>query len=323
MTLVFKAISTVGILLSLFPGAYAEDANRYPARPIHVIVPFEPGGNTDISSRLIGEQLTPTLGQPLVIESRPGAGSLVGMESAAKSRPDGYTIVMAGSSLVSFPALVKDLKFDVVKDFSPITPVNSTPWVITASLNTPATNLRDLIAYARANPMKLNVGHYGSAQRLGILRFAKLADIKLVEIPFKGAIAVTSAMLTGDIDLTFSIPSVVRAQVDAPKLRALAVTSAQREPLFPSVPTVAEAGASPFEFISWIGLLAPAGTPPEIVRKLNSSIVPILQSSQLKNRFSEYGVTPFWMSPAEFSSYIKAEVRKWTEAGAEAGIKPE
>lgn len=310
-------------LASTFAHTAQAQSGNYPNKPVRVILPYAPGGNTDISTRLIADQLSPKLGQPIIVESRPGAGGLVGVEAAVRSPADGYTIVMVGSALSTFPATVKNLNFDVIKDLAPITPVNSLAFLITVNPQTPIKSNQELISYAKANPDKLAVGYEGASTRLTIALFNKLAGTKMLLVPYKGGVAITTALLGNEVQVQFAVPLSVKGQIDAQKLRPIAVTSAQRIGLLPNVPTIAESGVPGYESIGWIGLLAPGGTPKDIVAKLNSEIVPILRSAAVKAKFSELGVDPMWSTPEEFSNYIGSEVRKWTSIAKEAGVVPE
>lgn len=311
------------LALALLSGTAFGQNSDYPAKPIRLIIPFAPGGNTDLSGRLIGERLTPKLGKPIVIENRPGAGGLVGVEAAVRSEPDGYTMVLAGSSLVTFPATVKDLRFDVIKDLAPITPVNMLPLLLTASPAAPFSSVKELVAYAKANPAKVTVGWEGLSTRLAVDAFAKLAGLSFSLVPYKGSSAVTSAQLTNEIMLQFATPLSVKALVESGKLRGFAVTSSKRFAIMPNYPTVAESGFSGYESIGWIGLFAPGATPKPIVERLNREIVPILQSQDFKDRMTALGVEVAPMSAAEFTQFVASEVRRATALAKDAGVVPE
>lgn len=311
------------LTLALVAGSAIAQSSDFPNKAIRMIVPFAPGGNTDLSGRLVADRLAPKLGKPVIIESRPGAGGLVGVEATVRSDPDGYTIVLAGSGLVTFPATVKDLRFDVIKDLAPITIVNTLPFVLTASPGASFSSVKELVAFAKANPGKVTVGWEGLSTRLTIDSFNKLAGTTMTTVPYKGGVAITAAQLTNELSLSFATPLNVKAQVDAGKLRAFAVTSGKRFPMFPNAPTVAESGFPGFESIGWIGLFAPGATSKPVVERLNREIVPILQSQEIRDRMAALGVEAASMSVPEFTQFVASEVKRWTSVAKESGVVPD
>src|SRR3954454_15186542 len=267
-----RASALVGLLL-VCAAALAQD---YPAKPLRFIVPFPPGGGNDTVARAIAQQMSPALGQPVVIDNRPGAGGSIGADLAAKAPADGYTLFLAGvGSHVVNPNLHAKLPYDPVRDFAPVTLVASAPSVLVVNPGVPARTLAELTAYARANPGKLNYASNGngSAAQLAATMYESMAGVKMVHVPYKGIAPAMTDLLSGEVQLMFGTIVALVPHIQAGKLRALAVTSKKRSSLLTDIPTLAESGLPEYEAGSWYGILAPAGTPPDIIAKLNTVVV--------------------------------------------------
>jgi tripartite-type tricarboxylate transporter receptor subunit TctC len=317
-----KIILLVLAALGAVP-AWAQD--MYPSKPVKFILPFPPGGGTDILGRLIGEKLAASLGQPVVIENRGGAGGNVGAEAAARSAPDGYTIVLVAPSLAISPSLYSKLNYDPVNDFAPIGLVASVPNVMVTHPSVPAQNLAEFIALAKAKPGGMNFGSGGSgtSNHLAGELLNLVADIKLVHIPYKGVNLAMNGVLAGEVHLVFIGIPVPAPHIKAGRLRALAVLAKERSPILPDVPTAAEAGLPDFDVTTWYGILAPAGTPRPIITRLNGELVKIMRSQEMKERLATLATDPLTSTPEEFGAYIKREIAKWGDVIRKAGLKAE
>lgn len=321
MKLAASAALTIGLIVGI-TAAHAQ-TGEFPNRNLRMIIPFAPGGNTDVSGRLIAEKLTTRLGKPVIVENKPGAGSLIGVEMVAKAPPDGYTMVMGSSSISTFPSLVKDLSFDVLKDLAPITMVNNGGFIVTVHPSVPANSLQELIAYAKANPGKLNLGYEGASTLATGSYFASLAGIKLTPIPYKGSGPVVAALLANEVQIWMATPITVKPHIDSGKLRGLSLTSKGRSSVTPSILPSAETGIPGLDVTFWIGLLAPGGTPRDIVGRLNREIVAIIKSPETRDRMVAMGSEPVGDSVEEFSAFLAREVPMWTRIVRDAGLKPE
>jgi len=313
--------SLILLLILLLPGlAAAQDA--YPSRPVRFILPFPPGGPTDILGRLISERLTAQLGQPVVTENRGGAGGNVGAEAAARSAPDGYTIVLVAPSLAISPTLYAKLNYDPVKDLAPISLVATVPNVVVTQTAHPAT-LREFIAAAKAKPGGMNFGSGGSgtSNHLAGELFNILTGAKLTHVPYKGVQLAMQDVIAGRIDLVVIGVPASAPHIRSGKLRALAVIAPQRLPALPDVPTVAEAGLPGFEVTTWYGILAPAGTPRPIIARLNAELVKTMHSPEMKERLAGIGTDPVTSTPEEFTAYIQAEIGKWGDVIRKANLR--
>ena len=313
------------LLLFLLLGAacgfvHAQDA--YPSKPIRLILPFPPGGGTDILGRLVAERLGARLGQPVVIDNRGGAGGNLGAEAAAHSAPDGYTLLLAATTLAISPSLYKKLAYDPVKDLAPIGLVATVPNVMITHPSVPAKTLQEFIALAKSRPGELNFGSggNGTSNHLGGELFNMVAGVKLVHIPYKGVNLAMNDALAGNIQLVvIGIPAAA-PQIKSGKLRALAVIAPQRSAALPDVPTVAEAGLPNFDVTTWYGLLAPAATPRPIIARLNAELVRVMQAPDLKERLAGMGIDTLTSSPEEFATYIGQEIAKWGDVVRKARL---
>jgi tripartite-type tricarboxylate transporter receptor subunit TctC len=310
------------VLCSLFVvAAGAQDA--YPSRPLKFILPFPPGGGTDILGRVIAERLSASLGQPVVTENRGGAGGNVGAEAAAHSAPDGYTIVLVAPSLAISPSLYSKLNYDPVKDLAPIGLVATVPNVMITNPAVEAKNLQEFIALARSRPGAMNYGSggAGTSNHLAGELFNIVTGARLVHVPYKGVNLAMQGVLAGEIQLVFiGIPAAL-PHIKAGKLRALALVAPQRSPALPEVPTVAEAGLRDFEVTTWYGIMTPAGTPRPIVSRLNAELVKIMHAPDVKERLAAMATDPLTSTPEEFAAYLKQEIAKWGDVVRKANLK--
>jgi tripartite-type tricarboxylate transporter receptor subunit TctC len=299
-------------------------AQTYPTRPVKLVVPFPPGGSLDITGRLIAQRLSEIWGQPVVVENKPGAGGNIGADFVAKSPPDGYTILLGALSTHAVnPNLYAKMPYDAVRDFAPITLIAITPNVLVVNAATPVNNVKEFIAWTRANPGKLafGSGSNGSAGHLAGELYKVETGTDAVHIPFKGGAPATQALLAGDTQFMFDNLANAMAQVKAGKLKALAVTTAQRSPLVPELPTLAEAGLPGFDISTWYGLFAPAGTPAAIVGKWNADVTKILTTPDVRAKLMADGAEPAPDTPEQFAQMISRELAKYARIIKASGAK--
>ena len=314
----------VAVLLCL--AATLAVAQPYPAKPIHLIVPFPPGGGNDTVARAIAQQIGPDLGQPVVVDNRPGAGGSVGAELAAKSAPDGYTLFLAGvGSHAVNPNLHSKLPYDAVKDFAPITLVASAPSVLVVNPSVPARSIAEFRAYARANPGKLNYASNGngSAAQLAAAMYESMAGVRMVHVPYKGIAPAMTDLMSGEVQLMFGTVVALVPHIQAGKLRALAVTSRKRSALLPDVPTIAESGLPDYQAGSWYGILAPAGTPREVIERLHGAIIKAIRQPEVAKRLAAEGAEVIGSTPEEFGAHIRSEIARVGAVVRAAGIRIE
>ena len=314
----------VGLAALLLAAGLPVIAQTFPTKPSRLVVPFPPGGPLDVIGRLIAQQLGERWGQNVVVENKPGAGGNIGADFVAKATPDGYTVVMGALSTQAVnPSLYSKMPYDAQKDFAPITRVAITPNVLVVNPALPVNSVKELIAYAKAHPGKLSFGSgsTGSAGHLAGELLKVDAGIDMVHVPYKGAAPAMQALLAGDTQLMFDNLANAMAQVKAGKLRALAVTTAERSKLAPELPTMAEAGVAGFDISTWFGLFAPAGTPPEIVGKWNSDVVRILDSPEMRERLIAQGAEAAPDSPADFARFVASELTKYARIVKASGAK--
>jgi tripartite-type tricarboxylate transporter receptor subunit TctC len=312
------------LLLACALAAGLAHAQDYPSRPVKLILPFPPGGPTDILGRLIADNLSPRLGQPVITENRGGAGGNVGAEAAARSAPDGYTLVLVAPSLAISPTLYAKLNYDPVKDFAPVSLVATVPNVIVTQPSMgPA--LQDFIGSVKEKPGQFNFGSggAGTSNHLAGELFNLLAGTKLVHVPYKGVNLAMQDVLAGPIHMVVIGVPAAAPHIRSGRLRALAVIAPQRLAALPDVPTIAEAGLPGFEVTTWYGILVPAGTPRPVVARLNAELVKAMHSPEVKERLAGLGTDAVTSTPEEFSAYIKREIAKWGEVIRKAGLKAE
>ncbi|MGV6873444.1 Bug family tripartite tricarboxylate transporter substrate binding protein [Pseudochelatococcus sp. B33] len=314
------ATAVTALLLSLM-AAVPAGAQEYPSRDIHAIVPFPPGGGTDTISRLMMAKLSEKLGATIVVDNRPGAGGSVGTAVAAQAKPDGYTIVVVSASHAINPSLYNDLPFDPVKNFAPVTLLATGPGVLVVPPSLDANTVEEFIAAAKGRDFRFASAGIGTPPHLAGELFASMAGIKLIHVPYQGNGPAMVDLLAGRVESSFpTIPSALQ-HIERGALKALAVTGAERSSFLPDVPTVAEAGVPGYEATSWYGLLAPAGTPPEIVAKLHASMEEALKDEDLLKQLSTNGLEPSGISPEAFAQLITSEKQKWAKVVHDAGIE--
>jgi tripartite-type tricarboxylate transporter receptor subunit TctC len=300
-------------------------ADNYPNKPIRMIVAVPPGGPADTLARLVGPRLGEALGQTVVIDNRPGANGIIAYDMAARSTPDGYTFVLVAAGVAINPSLYRNVQYDPVKDFSPITLGITVPNILVVHPSVPATSVRQLIALAKAKPGKVafaSAGN-GTSGHLALELFRQASGIDVVHVPYKGGGPALTDVIGGQVQALFSIALAATPQVKAGKVRALAITSATRSPVAPDLPTIAESGFPGFEVIGWFGWLAPAKAPKEVVNRLNREIVRILNMSAVHDRLLSLSTVPVGDTPAQFAGFIRSERDKWAKVIRTAGIKLE
>lgn len=316
------ALCAVGLAFS----AATVAAQGFPTKPIRIVVPYPPGGTTDIVARPVAKGLQEALGQPVIIENRPGAGGNIGMDLVAKSAPDGHTIAVSSVATLAIGAsLYAKLPYDLLRDLAPVTRIAAVPNVLVVHPSVPANSVRELIAYAKANPGKLLFGSAGSGTTVHLSGelFKTMAGIDMQHIPYKGAAPAMVDLLGGRVHLMFDFLSSSLAHIQGKKLKALGVTGPKRSPLLPNVPTIAEAGVPGYEVHAAFGVLAAAGTPPAIVKKLNAEIVKLIGTPEMKGILAKQGADPIGDTPEEFARSLKQEVEKWAAVVKASGARVE
>lgn len=312
---------TLVVLLILFTsGAYAQN---YPNGPVKIVVPFPPGGTTDILARVLANELTKKWGQSVVVDNKPGASGTIFSEQLTNMPPDGYTLMVTATHHVINPSLYKNLKYNTRTDFTPISLVAGVPNVLVVNPAFPVNSIQELITFAKANPGKVMFGSSGTggANHLSGELFKSMAKIDMVHVPYKGAAPALNDLLGNQISVMFdSIPGVL-SHIKAGKLRALGVTSLTRSSALPNVPTISESGLKGFEALAWFGMYAPPQMSPELLKKISGDVLATLQSPQVKNQFSEQGADAGNMSQAEYAKYVDTEISKWAKVISDANIK--
>ena len=323
MPLRFLRYAVLVSLLSSFLPAWPAAADDYPNRPIHWIVPFSPGGATDIVARLVGQKLTEAWGQPVIVENRPGAGGIVGANVIATAAADGYTIGGISLNFTIYPVLYKDVPFDVFKNFSPITLVAKIPSVLVVYPKLPIYSVKDLIREAKAHPGTIGFasgGGVGTGGHVAGELFKKMTNVDMTHIPYKGGGPATIDLIGGHVQISFATTTSIINGIRGGQVRAIAVTSAKRFPLLPDLPTIAESGVPGFESEEMQGIVAPAGMPKEILVKLNTEIVRILQLPDVTATLTNLGATPQAGTPEDFSKYLHSEVDKWKSVFKDSNV---
>jgi len=313
-----------GIVLASSPLASAY-AQSYPAKPVRFVVPYPAGGVNDIVARLIGQRMTTALGQPWIVDNRPGRGGNIGSDHVAKSPADGYTLVHGGMGSLTLGPFLGKVPYDTLRDFTPITLTARAPNVIAVHPSLPARTVQELIALARSRPNELNyaTSGVGSTPHLTAALFVSMAKIRMTHVPYKGGAPATNDLIAGQIPIGFSPIASLLPHIASGRVRGLGVTSAERSPSLPSLPTVAEAGLAGFEMNPWFGVLGPAGMPQDVIARLNVELVRILRSPEIATQFGAQGVEPAHCTPGEFLAVIKSDLNKWGQVIAAAGIKGE
>ncbi|MPZ46816.1 MAG: tripartite tricarboxylate transporter substrate binding protein [Betaproteobacteria bacterium] len=298
-------------------------ADRFPTRPIRLIVPYQPGGSTSLSARSVQQALGTTTGTRIVVDNRPGAGTALGTELVARATPDGYTLLLASTPFSILPTLRRDLPYDSVKDFAPISQIASQPYIIAAAADSRFSNLQALIAAAKANPGALSYSSPGpgSGAHLAIEALLLNSGARMLHVPYKGGAPALMATLTGDVDVVLTTVVSGSPLQRSGKLRILAITSPKRLAMVPTVPTVTEAGLPPFEAASWNGIVAPARTPPAVIAQLNREIVSVLRMPAVRQALEKEGAEVVGSSPTEFAAFINREIARWANVIRSAQIK--
>ena len=302
---------------------WAHAQSGYPTRAVRLIVPSSPGGGTDISARILAPRLTEFLGQQVLVENRPGAGTMIGGEAVARAAPDGYTLLMGISTLAINPAMYKKVPYDALKDFAPISQAVALSNVLVIHPSLPPRNLKSFIAFVKARPGELNFASagLGTSPHLSMELFLVLARLKMVHVPYKGSGPGVTDLIAGHVPVM--MPNMLSAQphIKSGRLRALGVTGTKRAPGADDIPTIAEAGLPGYEAVQWYGVLAPAGTSADIITRLHTGVVRAVQNPEVRKRLMSDGAEPVGSSPAEFAAYIRAETEKWAKVIRAAGIK--
>ena len=303
--------------------AQTASAQDYPTKPVRIIVPFAAGGPADIYARFLGLKLQDALGQSFVIEDRPGGGSLIGTDAAAKSTPDGYTLLMMSNTHTVNESLIPKKPFELLRDFVPVSPVNYSDLVLVVHPSVPANNLKELLALVKAKPHALNYASSGpgTPYHMAGELFKAMAGLDIVHVPYKGSSGARTDILGGQVQMMFDAITTMAPNVRAGKLKAMGTTGKARSSALPDVPTVSEAGVPGYEAVIWLGIMAPTGTPKAIVERLNAEIRKVVNSAEVKDAWAKQGASPMSMSTDEFGKYIRDDIAKWEKIVKISGAK--
>ncbi|QNP58439.1 tripartite tricarboxylate transporter substrate binding protein [Paenacidovorax monticola] len=295
----------------------------YPGKPVTIVVPFSPGGAADIMSRLLAERLNKRLGQPVIVENKPGAGTMIASEYVAKAAPDGYTLLLAASSLGIAPSLYSKVNYDPVKDFTPVSQVASVVHVLVVHPSIPAKNVGELVTWLKANPTKANYGSVGAgtSTHLEAELFNSVAGVKMQHIPYKGSAPALTDMVGGQLQVMFDAYASSGPFIKDGKVRLLAVTTAQRSQSLPDTPTVAESGLPGYEAMPWLGLVAPAKTPAPVVNKLYAELHEVLKEPEVQDKFRSLGLDIIGSKPEEFGAFLRRDIVKWAKVVKDSGAR--
>jgi tripartite-type tricarboxylate transporter receptor subunit TctC len=314
-----------GMTIALLAGMHATHAaaQTYPNRPIRMIVALGPGGGTDVTGRIVSQRLSEQMGVPVVVENRPGAGTVIGTEVVARAAPDGHTLMTSSPELSINPSLMSKLPYDTLKDFTAISQLTTGQYFLSTHPSVPVKNVRDLIALAKTKAGQVTYGSSGngSANHLGGVLLQHMTGVKLVHVPYKSAAQAATALMSGEIDFMMSSTSAAISPIKSGRLRGIAVTGPKRLALTPEIPTVSESGVPGFEVTGWYMMLAPAGVPRDIITRLNGEIVKAVHSPTVKERFAALGTEPVGNSPEACGDFLRAEIAKWTKVVRAAGAK--
>jgi tripartite-type tricarboxylate transporter receptor subunit TctC len=319
-----RASAALGLALTIAAPAFAQVGN-YPNKPIRIVVPYPPGGFNDTLARTVGAKLQAAWGQSVVVDNKPGGATVIGLDAAAKSPPDGYTLVILPFSFAVNPAIFAKLPYDSQKDFTPITLAATTANLLVVPVTSPFNSLKDLLAQAKAKPGSISYAStgIGSSNHLSMEKFKQMAGVDITHVPYKGSAPAVTDLIGGQVNVMFDNVSNVLPHVKSGKLKALAVTTSARSPLTPELPTVTEAGVPGYEVGVWFGIAAPGGTPRPIVDKLNAEIVKILHMPDVKEKFSAQGVDAIGSTVEQFQSHLQAQRTMWAKVVKDAGVTPE
>jgi tripartite-type tricarboxylate transporter receptor subunit TctC len=323
----FRSVQATAFLtaLALCAGIDTALAQDYPSRPVKIIVPFAAGGPADVYARFLAQRLQETLGQPFVVDDRPGAGSIVGTDAAAKSPPDGYTLLLMSNTQTVNETLIPNKPFSLTRDFVPVAPINYSDLVMVVHPSVKAKTLAEFIALAKAEPGKLNYASSGpgTPYHMAGELFKAMAGVDIVHVPYKGSSGARTDVIGGQVQMMFDAVTTMSEQVKAGHVRALGTTGKVRSTVLPEVPTISEAGVPGYEATIWLGLIAPKGTPPAIVNRLNAEITKIVSKPEVKRDWGTQGAVAMTMTPEEFGKYINADIVKWERIVKISGAKPD
>lgn len=311
------------LALAMLCGATAAWSQAYPSRSVRIVVPYAVGGSADVYGRVLAAKLSENLGQPFVVENRPGGGAVVGTDAVAKSAPDGYTLLVMSNTHAVNETLIPKKPYDLMRDLAPITGLNYQDLMLAVHPSVPAKNIKELIALAKKSPGKLNYASSGpgTPYHMAGELFKYMAGVDIVHIPHKGSDQARTAVLGQQVDMMFDAISTIVGQVRAGKLKALGTTGKTRSTVTPEVPTLAEAGVPGYEAPIWLGLMAPAGMPKPVLEKLNAEVVKVLKSPDVKENWGKQGALPMPMSPEEFERFLRADIQKWGKLVKDTGMK--
>ncbi len=319
------ALASIMIALLALAGVPDAAAQKWPEKSVRIVTPFAPGGGTDVFARILAQRFSEVFGQQFIVDNRPGAGSTTGTEFVARSPADGHTLLMTSASFTFNPGLYPKLRYDSLKDFAPVSQVVKVPHVILVLPSFPAKNVQDLVRIARAKPGEVLYASSGpgSALHLAGALFAIQTNTQLTHIPYKGGPAAATAVMSGEATVSFSTIETVLSLIQAKRMKPLAVSTRERTPALPEVPTVMESGFKDYEVIGWFGLLAPAGTPPAVIDTLSTEISRMMTTPAIRDRAAQEGATPVGNRPAEFERFLRSEIAKWTPIIQKTGIRIE
>jgi len=314
-----------GMAVSSVSSVYAQSADSYPDKPITIVVPYPPGGFNDTLGRIVGKKLSDAWGKTVVVENKPGAGTVIGSNFVAKSAPDGYTILVAQFPFSANPYLYKALPYDTLKAFTPVILAGRSPMVLVVNSNSPIKTTGDLLALAKSKPGSVNYGSSGpgSSNHLSMVLFESMSGTSLTQVPYKGSTPLLTDLAGGQVEVAFDAYPHVRPFLQSGKIRPIAIATEFRSSLMPEVPTINESGVKGYEASSWHGFVVPAGTPPAVVDKLNKQINLILKQDDIKKTFQEQGVVPDGGTSSQFEIFIKKQMEIWKKVVTQSGITPE
>jgi len=322
-TFLRTSLAVIGLASVLAHTSASAQAQAYPNRAVKIVVPFAAGGPADVYARFIAQRLTEALGQSYVIDNKPGAGSVIGTDVAAKSPADGYTLLLMSNTHTVNETLIPNKPFNLMRDFVAVAPINYSDLVLVANPKVPANNLKEFIAYAKANPGKLNYASSGpgTPYHMAGELFKSMADINMVHVPYKGSSGARTDVIGGQVDVMFDAVTTMAEQVRAGKVKALATSGQRRSDVLPEAPTLNEAGVPGYEATIWLGLMAPTGTPKAIVDKLNETVSKIASQPDVKQAWNKQGAVPMVMNPVVFDKYMRDDIAKWNRVIKTANIK--
>lgn len=321
-----KALIWLSAWAAIFLGTHqGAVAQNYPNRSIRVVVPYSPGGPTDVLARLVGQKLADNLGQSVVIENKPGASGVLGMEQVARSQPDGYTVLINASLHVIVPSLNSKLTIDPIKDFTPVSQFGTVPLIMVVNKSVAANSAADIVAFAKANPGKLTFASsgVGASSHLAGEMLKTMAGIDMVHVPYKGSAPALNDVIAGHVAMMIDTTPASIGHVKTGNLKVLGVSAPKRLGVLPDVPTIAESGVPGYNVQSWYGVWMPAGTPKEIAKKMQVEIAKILDQPDMQQRFRDLGAEPTWSTPEDFDAFTRSELTRWAEVVRASGAKPE